>query len=134
MAPSAMCYLWIWAAIYAADAAQGMDFRYMRDEVERLCVREGGLEVQFQADGDPDTIMARRVSLLLPEGQTIDTIHVPAQELLTPATGGNPAAENADVAETNHGRRKVMLITLGPWVGEPDSWDESAWGGSPTAT
>ena len=26
-----------------------------------------------------------------------------------------------------------MLITLGPWVEEPDTWDESLWGGSGTA-
>ena len=42
--------------------------------------------------------------------------------------------DHADRAEQVRGHRKVMLITLGQWVVEPDSWDESAWGGSTTAT
>jgi hypothetical protein len=134
LSPSAMCYLWIWAAIYAADADHGMDFRYMRDEVERLCAKEGGLEVQFRPEGDTGKMMARHVSLLLPEGRTIDSSHAPVDEVAAPASDGTPAVEYADRAETSNGRRKVMLITLGPWVDEPDSWDESAWGGSPTAT
>ena len=133
LSPSAVCYLWIWAAIYASDAAHGMDFRYMRDEVERLCAKEGGVEVQFQPSHDTGKMTARHVSFLLPEDQAIATVHVPVHELAPPADE-TPAVGKAERADPSRGRRKVMLITLGPWVDEPDSWDESAWGGSPTAT
>ena len=134
LSPSAVCYLWLWAAIYAADAAHGMDFRFMRDVVQELCVKEGGLEVLLRPDGENSEMLTRRVSLLLPEDQAASTIQVPVDMPRPDASDPRPTVEHAERAERVYGRRRVMLITLGSWVEEPDGWDESAWGGSATAT
>ena len=133
LSPSAVCYLWIWAAIYAADTAHGMDFRYMRNEVERLCAKEGGLAVQFRQAGDVGKMMAKQVSFLLPERQSVDTVRRSADESAAPSTD-RTVLEHVGTVGSNHAGRKVMLITLGAWVDESDSWDESAWGGRPNET
>ncbi len=134
LSPSAVCYLWIWAAIYAADTTHGMDFRYMRDAVRALCTKEGGLGVLFRPDDDTGALLTRQVALLLPDDQAGAAGHAPPGESVPGLSERIPAAEGAGAPERGHGGRKVMLITLGSWVDDPDSWDESAWGGSATAT
>jgi uncharacterized protein DUF6602 len=132
LSPSAVCYLWIWAAIYAAGAPRGMDFRYMREEVQRLCTREGGIAVLFRQDGAPSALLPRQVSLLLP-GDEWDAVPAPARQQTAAAADASPSLEALAGDEQLHGSRKLMLITLGPWADHPDTWDESAWGGSATA-
>lgn len=134
LSPSAVCYLWIWAAIYAADTVHGMDFRFMRDALRHLCSKEEGLEVLFRPDGDTSEMLPRRVSLLLPEDEVARTIYAPVEKPGLDSSECIPAVEDLRDIERVHGGRKVVLITLGSWVDEPDSWDESAWGGSATAT
>lgn len=133
LSPSAVFYLWIWAAIYATETFQGMDFRFMRDAVQELCAKEGGIDVLFYPDGDSSQMLPRRVSLLLPENQVARTIGVYAGKPET-TSEGTQNATHFDEVEVVDGDRRVMLITLGSWVDEPDSWDESPWGGSATAT
>jgi len=78
-------------------------------------------------------MLPRRVSLLLPENQAARTIGVYAGKPET-TSEGTQNATHFDEVEVVDGDRRVMLITLGSWVDEPDSWDESPWGGSATAT
>jgi hypothetical protein len=133
LSPSAVCYLWLWAAIYAADTVHGMDFRYMRDAVEQLCGKQDGLQVLFRPDGGTGQMLRKRVSLLLPEDRAERTVYAPAGEPAAAASNPIPPVEHVDGSERGPAGRRVMLITLGSWVAEPDSWDESAWGGSATA-
>jgi hypothetical protein len=134
LSPSAVCYLWIWAAIYATGAPRGMDFRYMREEVERLCTREGGIAVLFRQDGDSGDLLPRQVSFLLPGNQDEDLILNRAPNPIVPITDDGPAQESlASDDKQVQDSRKYMLITLGPWVEYSETWDESAWGGSATA-
>lgn len=134
LTPSTVCYLWLWAAVYAADAEHPMDFRYMREEFERLCGKEGGIEVRFRTDSGGET-QPRRVFFRLPDDQALPTVRASAPET-APAVCSTPAmtSERTGGAGRSTTSRRVMLITLGTWVDEPDTWDESAWGGSANAT
>ena len=134
LSPSAACYLWIWAAIYAADAVHTMDFRFMRDAVLQACTKEGGLEVMFSPAGAAGDMAPMPVSLLLPDDQAAGTISAPAVPPAPDASKRIAVVEDGGRQEAVHSNRWVMLITLGSWVDEPDSWDESAWGGSAIAT
>jgi hypothetical protein len=119
-----------------------MDFRYMREEVQRLCAREGGIAVLFRQDGGPSGLLPRQVSLLLPadeqdsapESARQPTIAA-ADDSLSPQAGADdiPRLEAPAGDGQLHSGCKLMLITLGPWADHPDTWDESAWGGSATA-
>jgi hypothetical protein len=111
-----------------------MDFRYMREEFERLCDKEGGIEVRVRAS--EGTAESARVFLRLPEDQPLPAAKVPGAELAPPPESATPAAIHNAAYGSAHSSstRWFMLITLGAWVNEPDTWDESAWGGSPTAT
>ena len=134
LSPSAACYLWIWAAIYAADAVHTMDFRFMRNAVLQACTKEGGLEVMFSPAGAAGDMAPMPVSLLLPDDQAAGTISAPAVPPAPDASKRIAVVEDGGRQEAVHSNRWVMLITLGSWVDEPDSWDESAWGGSAIAT
>jgi hypothetical protein len=58
-----------------------------------------------------------------------DAVDEPA---VGPYTGFAPDSEDGPAAR-EPGSRRFIMITLGSWVEEPDSWDESLWGGSATA-
>ena len=88
LTPSTVCYLWLWAAVYAADAEHPMDFRYMREEFERLCGKEGGIEVRFRADSGGET-QPRRVFFRLPD-DPLPTVRASAPET-APAVCSTPA-------------------------------------------
>jgi hypothetical protein len=133
LSPSAVCYLWLWASIYAVDATARMTIQFMRDQLGQLCVKEGGVAVGFRPDGDSDEWRPEAVTLLLPDDKPIGAVQFPVP---APASSGAdsivavvPAGE---AGSPGHDRRKVMLITLGAWVDEPDIWNESPWGGSAT--
>jgi hypothetical protein len=124
----AMLYLWLWAAIHADLPVHGMNFRLMCDAVEDLS-DTAGLAAQFRsAANDIGRDQNTDVKLVLPRG----LLHRPAPDR-TPELGEPPPPDDASTPDTPRGRR-VMLITLGGWVDEPDSWDESPWHGREHAT
>lgn len=49
------------------------------------------------------------------------------------ALGDREAGMEDEPPSGEPGHRRFMLIILGPWVEEPETWDESPWGGSGTA-
>jgi hypothetical protein len=135
LSPSAVCYLWLWASIYAVDTTSRMTIQFMRGQLEQLCAKEGGVAVRFRPDGDSDEWRAETVTLLLPDDKPTSGIPFPASEPVSSHdTDGIVAEVPADDAEPPQHGRKVMLITLGAWVDEPDTWNESQWGGSATET
>jgi hypothetical protein len=72
--------------------------------------------------------------LLLPDDKPAYAVPFPVPEAASSDADSIVAAVPADDAEVPRHGRKVMLITLGAWVDEPDTWDESPWGGSATET
>lgn len=136
LTPSTACYLWLWAAIYATDAIHPMDFRYMREEFERLCDKEGGIEVRFQAGSGSGETQPRHVFFRLPGDEALPALQapMPAMELVVDSTPQAMTTKHAAGAGRSPSTRRVMLITLGTWVNEPDTWNESVWGGSASAS
>jgi hypothetical protein len=133
LSPSAVLYLWIWAAIYADDPVHGMDFRYMRESVLALSKKGSGLTVRYRPDAGGQEKSVDGVLLVLPDERLGHTGTAPAITL--PETYSDlPVATEYDPIAVTPGPRRVMLITVGGWVYEPDTWDESAWGGSAQAT
>jgi hypothetical protein len=134
LSPSALCYLWLWASIYAVDPTSRKTIEFMRDQLKKLCLKEGGLAVRYWPDGDGDEWRPEVVTLLLPDDKPAGTIPLPVPEPASPDADSIMALLPAEDAEPPEHGRKVMLITLGAWVDEPDTWDESPWGGSRTET
>ncbi|MFG1918235.1 DUF6602 domain-containing protein [Micromonospora sp. NPDC048898] len=131
LSPSAALYLWLWATIYADDPAHGMDFRYMRDAVWELSGQGSGLTVRFRrqpADVDESLTGVRLVLPADPPGsRALTTTRLRADAPDSAMVDDQPVAPAP-------GGRRVMLITLGAWVDDQDTWDESAWGGDAQAT
>jgi hypothetical protein len=134
LSPSALCYLWLWASIYAVDTASRMTIQFMRDQLRQLCVKEGGVAVRFRPDDDSLEWRPETVTLLLPDDKPAGAVPFPIPEPVSFDLGSIVSAEPTDDAEPPQHERRVMLITLGAWVDEPDTWDESPWGGSATET
>jgi hypothetical protein len=133
LSPSAVLYLWIWAAIHADSSPQGMDFRFMRQSVSDLSKEGSGLTVEYRSDTGGKERTVEGVLLVLPDERPGYTGI--ASSIRRPSTHGDlPVAPEYDPIAVAPGPRRVMLITLGGWVDEPDTWDESAWGGSAQAT
>ena len=145
LSSSAVCYLWLWAAIHASDAA-GMDYRYMRRTFAQLVDKEGGLQALFRPHGSDEDHSLSGVRLSLTDLQLLTPRH-DFRRPLDPAIDISdrvalPAPDDArptsaDALSPSPGAPaapRYMLITLRAWVEEPDSWDESPWGGHPHAT
>jgi hypothetical protein len=136
LSPSAVCYLWIWACLYSCDDAPGMELRYMRDAVYRELSAVQGLAASYYPLGENGAMRPVAASLLFTGDGGTRTPEPPSGAL--PLPGGDDAtgkeASPADEPPAGEpGSRRFMLITLGPWVEEPDTWDESPWGGSGTS-
>ena len=129
--PSVVLYLWLWAAVYSGDAVQGMDFRSLSQTVRALTKGDNGLEVTFYPEDGGEKASIDGVQLVLPE--PVFPAATPAPRTRSDADPGasstNPAS-TVGLAEP----RRVVLITLGIWIDQIDTWDESPWGGSPVAS
>ena len=138
LSPSAVCYLWLWACLPGSDGAPGMELGYMRDAVVPRVVRRTRPGRVLPAHG-----RGRRHAA----GHSVLAVHwrrrragrrcyLPGH-LSLPDRGQAAGEEEASLEDEppagEPGRRRFMLITLGPWVEEPETWDESLWGGSGTA-
>lgn len=136
LTPSAVCYLWLWACLYNNDDARSMELRYMRDAVSRELTSASGLAAWYRPLGTGD-VRPVTVSLSFTDDGVTRTAHPPPRYLASSArdvTSRKRAAtseKEQPASETDS--RRFMLITLGPWVEEPEIWDESLWGGSPTS-
>jgi hypothetical protein len=124
LSPAALCYLFLWAAIYAGDKQNSSYFHFMKQEFEHLCASQDGILVLFTAGGET---RESRVFFRLPQSRE------PGDSKASPVSKTAPTADGDDGRRSPGGRR-VMLITLGGWVNEPDTWDESQWGGSASST
>jgi hypothetical protein len=149
LSPSAMLFLWLWAVIHSGDDRPGMGYRYLRDSFEELCRKEGGLTIwHHPVDGGRAGIVEHAL-LALADEQTPARPTITAASITRPdhprpqddeaasppATTPEPEPEPAPPAPAPAQTTGwFMLITLGAWVDEEDCWDESLWGGSPTAT
>lgn len=148
LSPSAALYVWVWACLFANRAFQGMDFRFLREAVGALCQREGGLEVHFLPatdfgrDGVGEIERIAGALLYLPEdltGRAPPVADLPIARMTgnAAAAAGTPAEQSMPLPEAEaeaDSRSKYTLIRLGPWQDEFDTWDESPWGGRPTAS
>ncbi|BEL06319.1 hypothetical protein Q0Z83_045100 [Actinoplanes sichuanensis] len=132
LSPSAVLYLWLWAAIYADEPVHSMDFRFMREAVRELTGE--GLAVRYRQDGSANSRDIPAVRLLLPEDQPIS----PAAAQVIPrdarALPNHRFLVDEEPAPAAPDGRRVMLISLGPWTDEEDTWDESKWGGDAQET
>lgn len=134
LSPSALCYLWLWASIYAVDSTSRMTIQFMRDQLMHLCTRQRGVEVRFWPDGDSTESRCEAVTLLLPDDEPGSAVPRLVPEAVSSDADSAIPAVSAEDSEAPSGGRQVMLITLGSWVDEPDTWNESSWGGSATET
>lgn len=136
LTPSAACYMWLSAAIYATDTVHPLDFRYMREGFEELCSTEGGIEVGFRPDSGTCAAQPTRVFFRLPEEQDFLARGESAPEKAPVALSMPSAMTGERIAGMgcSPGIRRVMLITLGGWIDEPETWNESAWGGNASTT
>ncbi len=132
LSPSTLCYLWLWASIYAVDVTSRMTMQFMRDQLRKLCEKSGGISVRFEPDADADEWRPELVTLLLPDDKPPDAAAVQPAAPASPGLDSAAAVLSDEAGESAQHGHKVMLITLGDWVDEPDTWDESPWGGSPT--
>jgi hypothetical protein len=133
LSPSALCYLWIWAAICATDPTQRMEYHYMREVIHSLDSKADGLEVLFLAARDSGAMLPKQVYLVLPEAQA--SLHRASGTGPVPTCGKVSASKTIDGNPKKlHDQQRFMLIKLGPWVDDEETWDESPWGGSPVAT
>jgi hypothetical protein len=137
LSPSGACYLWLWAAIFAYGAYRNMDYRYMRELVLDQTRRAEGIEVNYHPRESPRASSGRRVILQLADEPADSGL---AAFPITRIDGDQDKPRDdaqdhptASVSPMPAGGRRVILITLGAWVDEADTWDESAWGGSATA-
>jgi hypothetical protein len=136
LSPSAMCYLWLWACLPCSGGAPGMELGYMRDAVYRELSAARGLAASYWPVGEDGDARAVTVTVLFAEGGAA-TAGAPAGYLSPPDEGHASSEKEAspeDVPPAGEpGHRRFMLITLGSWVEDPETWDESLWGGSGTA-
>jgi hypothetical protein len=137
LSPSAVCYLWLWACLSSSDGGPNMELRYMRDVVCRELTADHGLAASYRPSGEDGDMRPVTVSLLFTGDGGVRTTEPPPGYLSPPGgndEGGQREASPEDEPPAGEpGSRRFMLITLGPWVEEPDTWDESLWGGSGTA-
>ena len=137
LSPSAVCYLWLWACLPSSDGAPGMELGYMRDAVYRELSAAHGLGASYRPMGEDGDMRPVTVSLQFNGDGGERAADVPPGYLSLPdrgqASGEEEASLEDEPAAGESGRRRFMLITLGPWVEEPETWDESLWGGSGTA-
>ena len=108
----------------------------MRDAVYRDLPAANGLPASYQGAGGSGELRPVAVSL-----QFTSDISSGSQSSVSAGhkhlPGTNPKDDEGkeyleEDLPAGHSRR-FMLITLGPWVEEPETWDESLWGGSGTA-
>ena len=137
LSPSAVCYLWLWACLYSWDDARSMELRYMGDAVYRELSAVQGLAASYRLLGEDGDMRPVTVSLLFTGDGGVWTTEPPSGYPSLPggddASGEREASPEDEAPAGEPGSRRFMLITLGPWVEEPDTWDESLWGGSGTA-
>lgn len=135
LSPSAMCYLWLWACLPSSGGAPDMELGYMRDAVYRELSAARGLAASYRPGGENGDMRAVTVTLLFTGGAR--AAEAPAGYLPPPDESYPPGEREASLEDEppsgEPGHRRFMLITLGPWVEEPETWDESLWGGSGTA-
>lgn len=136
LSPTAVCYLWLWACL-PSNEAPGMELAYMRDVVYSELSAARGLDALYRPEGEGGDMRAVTVILQFADGGagSADAAAVEVSlsgESQTGDDDGEAALEDEPSAG-QPGRRRFMLIKLGTWVEEPDTWDESLWGGSGTA-
>lgn len=135
LSPSAVCYLWLWACLPSSGGAPDMELGYMRDAVYRELSAARGLAASYRPVGENGDMRAVTVTLLFTGGA--GATEAPAGYFSPPdeghASGEREASLEDEPPSGEPGHRRFMLITLGPWVEEPETWDESLWGGSGTA-
>jgi hypothetical protein len=134
LSPSAVCYLWLWACLSSSNGAPDMELRYMRDAVCRELTAGHGLAVSYRPLAEDGNIWPVTVTLLFSGDGSVPAAE-PSPGYPTLPAGDNASGEREASPEDEPpaeepGRRQFMLITLGQWVEEPDTWDESLWGGS----
>ena len=137
LSPSAVCYLWLWACLPSSDGAPDMELGYMRDAVYHELSAAHGLAASYWPTGEDGDMRAVTVSLLFTGDGGGRAAEVPVVYPSLPdrgqASGEGEANLEDEPSAGEPGRRQFMLITLGSWVEEPETWDESLWGGSGTA-
>lgn len=121
MPPVGLMYLWLWAALEGQVGLPTLDFSYMRESVRTstanapvesvLSGRDTGEGENLRVVFDLDASQVSPIAMAPDTSATVDSVTV-------------------DDKRTELGTsRRVMLITLGPWVEQADSWDETPWGG-----
>jgi hypothetical protein len=135
LSPSAMCYLWLWACLPSSGGVPDMELGYMRDAVYRELSAARGLAASYRPGGENGDMRAVTVTLLFTGGARAAAAPVgylsPLDESYPPGEREASLEDEPPSGEPSH--RRFMLISLGPWVEEPETWDESLWGGSGTA-
>jgi hypothetical protein len=135
LSPSAVCYLWLWACLPSSDGAPGMELGYMRDAVYRELSAAHGLAASYRPTGEDGDMRPVTVSLQFTGDGGERAADVPPAYLSLPDRGQASGEEETSLEDEPPAGEsgRFMLITLGPWVEEPETWDESLWGGSGTA-
>jgi hypothetical protein len=134
LSPSAVCYLWLWACLSSSDGAPDMELRYMRDAVCRELTADHGLAVGYRPLGEDGNMRPVTVSLLFSDDGGVRAAEpspgYPSLPVGDDVSGEREASPEGGPPAEGPVRRRFVLITLGRWVEEPDTWDESLWGGS----
>lgn len=137
LSPSAVCYFWLWACLHSCDEAQGLEAQYMRDALRRELASGHGLAAAFWPLRGDNGMQQVTVGLDFTEdagragGRPAE--HVPWFSG-SGVVGEPKTSPDVEPLAGEPGSRRFMLITLAPWVEEIDTWDESLWGGSGTAS
>lgn len=124
LSPAAVLYLWVWAALQKVSVVPTMDYGYMNLAIQdltsatplRVEVRNGGID-SIATDVKLEMAnFARRERGILAQSEVAADF---SRLLPTVKDSGDPLASPL----------KLMLISLGEWVDEYESWDETPWGG-----
>ena len=124
LSPAAACYLWLWASLQLRAAVPTLDYHYMRSTLRELATAHP-VEATL---GTGASARTERIILRL-TGDKLEGAVIPddfTAEQDSSKSIAMPVLDPDDLFDTD---RRVMLISLGPWVDEHDTWDESPWGG-----
>jgi hypothetical protein len=137
LSPSAVCYFWLWACLYNCGEAQGLESQYMREALRRELTSGHGLAASFMPLRGDNGMRQVTVGLDFTD-EAGHAVHRSAAYVPWPSgpevVREPKASPDVKPPAGEPGSRRFMLITLAPWVEEIDTWDESLWGGSGTAS
>ncbi|MBY8864001.1 hypothetical protein K7711_46590 [Nocardia sp. CA2R105] len=121
MSPTSLLYLWLWAALDAQVSLPTLNYAFMRNTIAELTAKDPVSSLFRDRETGETTDLPVSFSLAsLPASP----VRIEPDE--SPELSVRPIAAQPELLETS---RRVMLITLGGWVEQPDSWDETPWGG-----